>query len=274
LRTSLGCGALQPMRTGLIILAELLILASPAQAFAEAMTDDAVRRILIQESIDQYSGNCPCPENRASNGSRCGKRSAWSRAGGAAPLCYPSDVTDADVAAYRAKHAGVEVQDGRDGKRSSSQPAETKKRASTAYSSPPEMYETRTSPEPPAPTRQPIIDPEIQRLPDCPPGTSLARWKNQNICVGTPETLANVAKPEVPERPSGTGGGDNGGIQQPMNFADVLSRLQAKSSASGKPVMVPMGAPPGQALSAPAAGLLNCGAGTRPTHVDGRIECR
>jgi len=46
----------------------------------------------IQQSINNYSGNCPCPYNRASNGSRCGKRSAYSRPGGYSPLCYSSDV--------------------------------------------------------------------------------------------------------------------------------------------------------------------------------------
>lgn len=37
----------------------------------------------------------------ARNGSRCGARSAYSRPGGRAPLCYPSDVTDAMVEKYR-----------------------------------------------------------------------------------------------------------------------------------------------------------------------------
>ena len=37
---------------------------------------------MIKESIDGYPGNCPCPYNTARNGSRCGKRSAYNRAGG------------------------------------------------------------------------------------------------------------------------------------------------------------------------------------------------
>ena len=40
-----------------------------------------------------YSGNCPCPYNTASDGSSCGARSAWSRSGGASPICYASDST-------------------------------------------------------------------------------------------------------------------------------------------------------------------------------------
>jgi len=47
---------------------------------------------------------CACPYNSARNGSSCGGRSAWSRGGGYSPMCYPKDVSKADVAAYRASH--------------------------------------------------------------------------------------------------------------------------------------------------------------------------
>lgn len=59
-----------------------------------------VRKILIRESIDSYPGSCPCPYNRASNGSACGRRSAYSREGGYGPLCYARDVTLEMVEAY------------------------------------------------------------------------------------------------------------------------------------------------------------------------------
>jgi hypothetical protein len=65
------------------------------------LSDAQVRQILIDESIAAYSGNCPCPYNRASNGSRCGKRSAYNRAGGEAPLCFAQDVSAEMVQAYR-----------------------------------------------------------------------------------------------------------------------------------------------------------------------------
>lgn len=71
---------------------------------ARAPSDAAIRKLLIKASIDDYDGNCPCPYNTARNGSRCGKRSAWSKPGGASPLCYDSDVTDEMVAEYRAEH--------------------------------------------------------------------------------------------------------------------------------------------------------------------------
>lgn len=68
------------------------------------LSDAQIKKLLIEESIAAYDGNCPCPYSRARNGSRCGKRSAYSREGGAAPLCYPSDVTAEMVQAYRDEH--------------------------------------------------------------------------------------------------------------------------------------------------------------------------
>ena len=46
----------------------------------------------IDDSIRNYSGSCPCPYSRATNGSLCGKRSAWSKPGGQKPKCYFSDL--------------------------------------------------------------------------------------------------------------------------------------------------------------------------------------
>lgn len=74
------------------------------QSEAAATIDARIREILIEQSISSYSGNCPCPYNTARNGSRCGGRSAYSRPGGASPLCYPDDVTDAKVRRYRRSH--------------------------------------------------------------------------------------------------------------------------------------------------------------------------
>lgn len=68
------------------------------------VTDKEVRQLIIRESISSYPGNCPCPYNSARNGSRCGRRSAYSKAGGYSPLCYSSDVSDRMVDQYRQKH--------------------------------------------------------------------------------------------------------------------------------------------------------------------------
>ena len=85
----------------LAVVVSIGLLAAACQSISADLADVEIRQILIQESINSYSGNCPCPYNRASNGSRCGKRSAYSRPGGATPLCYESDVTDAMIDRYR-----------------------------------------------------------------------------------------------------------------------------------------------------------------------------
>ena len=68
-------------------------------------TECAIKHILIRASIAQYGGPCPCPDHVDQAGRRCGKRSAYSRPGGAAPLCYPRDVSADMVAAYRTRTA-------------------------------------------------------------------------------------------------------------------------------------------------------------------------
>ncbi|MDW6004464.1 hypothetical protein [Vibrio mangrovi] len=74
--------------------------------FAKGILSDAeIRQQIIRDSIRQYSGNCACPYNRASNGYKCGKRSAWSRAGGYSPICYASEISDGDVKEWRAAHS-------------------------------------------------------------------------------------------------------------------------------------------------------------------------
>lgn len=77
-----------------------LAMTSPSSG-QQAMTDAQVKQAIIQQSIAGYSGSCPCPYSAARNGSRCGGRSAYNRPGGAAPICYASDVSAAQVAAYR-----------------------------------------------------------------------------------------------------------------------------------------------------------------------------
>ena len=47
---------------------------------------------LINDSIKNYPGVCPCPYSIMKNGKKCGKKSAYSRPGGYEPLCYLSDI--------------------------------------------------------------------------------------------------------------------------------------------------------------------------------------
>ena len=55
---------------------------------------DQIIQQIISESIASYPGKCACPYQKTSNGSRCGKRSAYSKPGGYEPICFPSDVSE------------------------------------------------------------------------------------------------------------------------------------------------------------------------------------
>ena len=78
------------------------------QKLEKNLSDDEIMELIINDSISSYPGNCPCPYNTTKNGSRCGKRSAWSRAGGYSPLCYPKDVPDNMIHKYRKEHGLLE----------------------------------------------------------------------------------------------------------------------------------------------------------------------
>ena len=68
-----------------------LALAAVSAAPASAQRDSDVQR-QIRQSIANYPGSCACPYNVDRGGRSCGRRSAYSRGGGHAPLCYPADV--------------------------------------------------------------------------------------------------------------------------------------------------------------------------------------
>lgn len=77
--------------------AAVAVFAVAPVAEAIELTDKQIRETIIQESIDAYHASgrpCACPYDVARNGSSCGGRSAYSRPGGEAPLCYAKDVTD------------------------------------------------------------------------------------------------------------------------------------------------------------------------------------
>ena len=77
--------------------------------------DADIRRILVKESIDRYTGSCACPYSRKFNEKlfrfpnqfrdhpmvRCGEDSEYIRPGGPTVFCYPSDVPIEMVEAYR-----------------------------------------------------------------------------------------------------------------------------------------------------------------------------
>lgn len=91
---------------GLVLL--MLLLGAVGAVGSEEKTDQEIKQELIRESISRYSGSCPCPYNTDRAGRRCGRRSAYSRPGGSAPLCYEGDVSQAMVDKYRERHEDAE----------------------------------------------------------------------------------------------------------------------------------------------------------------------
>jgi hypothetical protein len=87
-----------------IVCIAIFILLSFAPASAESpgqATDAQIRAHLMRQSLAGYPGSCPCPDSLDRAGRRCGNRSAYSRPGGYAPLCSPSDVTTEMIAEFR-----------------------------------------------------------------------------------------------------------------------------------------------------------------------------
>ena len=80
------------------------IFATDAPRYGVHGSDAEIRQAIIRHSIAQYQATghpCACPYNSMRNGRSCGDRSAYSRPGGASPLCYANDVTDRMVADWR-----------------------------------------------------------------------------------------------------------------------------------------------------------------------------
>lgn len=86
------------MKSAVFFALGLALATTPAWAF---QSDAQVRQRIIRQSIAAYPGPCPCPYSVMRNGRSCGGRSAYSRPGGYAPLCYPRDVSAAEVAEHR-----------------------------------------------------------------------------------------------------------------------------------------------------------------------------
>jgi len=86
--------------------------AAPPQVTAPkietVLTAAAIALMLVKASRETYyaSGRpCACPDDVMRNGRRCGNRSAYSRPGGASPLCYQRDVTASMIETFRAGQA-------------------------------------------------------------------------------------------------------------------------------------------------------------------------
>lgn len=76
------------------------------QAKAETpdrISDVTIWKMIIRDSIAAYKKSCPCPYSADRLGQRCGANSAYARETPAAPMCYPQDIPDEQIALYRAK---------------------------------------------------------------------------------------------------------------------------------------------------------------------------
>jgi hypothetical protein len=92
------------VRVSLTIMGLAIII--PAFAL-QPQSDAEIRQAIIQQSIAAYNATghpCACPYQTDRAGHSCGRRSAYSRPGGASPLCYPDDVTDSMMADWRRAH--------------------------------------------------------------------------------------------------------------------------------------------------------------------------
>ena len=76
-------------------------------AQARYMSDAQVRQQIIREAIASYRGACPCPYSmtgKAPKRRRCGSSSEYSRQG-ANIQCYPRDIDNDGVDAWRSEHS-------------------------------------------------------------------------------------------------------------------------------------------------------------------------
>ena len=78
--------------------------AGPGLTQPRPANDAQIRRLIIRQAIATSGSRCPCPYSRTPKGKTCGSRSLYNRPGGVPMQCYPRDVTDQDVEAYRNEH--------------------------------------------------------------------------------------------------------------------------------------------------------------------------
>jgi hypothetical protein len=84
--------------------AEAPVPQSKTKETAAVLTAAAIAALIVAESRRAYHATghpCACPNDAMRNGRACGSRSAYRRPGGAAPLCYPTDVTETMIKSYR-----------------------------------------------------------------------------------------------------------------------------------------------------------------------------
>ena len=93
------------MRTMIVV--GLLTIGGHAIAFGQPsqkdLTDEQIAQFIVTQSRNKHAATgrpCGCPDDLHPDGNRCGKRSEYPRLAGA-PTCYTTDVTRAEIDAYR-----------------------------------------------------------------------------------------------------------------------------------------------------------------------------
>lgn len=89
------------MNTLKIALLSALFACSVNSNSRESLTDDQIKQQMINQSIASYPSVCACPYSVARNGSSCGGRSAYSKAGGYDPLCYKTDINNSMLRKFK-----------------------------------------------------------------------------------------------------------------------------------------------------------------------------
>jgi hypothetical protein len=102
---------MKKLNRALILFFCTLVASSVAGKDLKAVSEQQIKRQIIEESIASYPGRCPCPYNTTRNGSSCGGRSAWSRKGGYAPICYEREVTKEMVSQRRQRDSQMAKQE-------------------------------------------------------------------------------------------------------------------------------------------------------------------
>ena len=64
---------------------------APPTIVSDTIPLPAMSTDTVKPAREPRTGSCDCPYDRTSNGSRCGRRSAYSRPGGRSPICYVND---------------------------------------------------------------------------------------------------------------------------------------------------------------------------------------
>ena len=82
----------------------IILLFLPTQVLTnQNITDEEIKKLIIQQSISSYPGPCACPYSATSRGHRCGGRSAYSKPGGYSPICYGEQITESMIKEFNKK---------------------------------------------------------------------------------------------------------------------------------------------------------------------------